>query len=448
MRILDQLAMAFMNLWRRKLRAVLTVLGMVIGTASIVVMISLGIGINEAQIKNFEQFGSLTMIEVSSWKYTETRDGMGTSTETELNDKSVEAFRKIPGVKAVMPRIETWGFIKSGQYVTDVSILGVDLDVAEEFGFELSDGRLPNPHTGKNYEIVFAGHVMNNFYNPKTGKQAMDPMTGISKVTLDRSRFQLTFDSSNIYDNGGFMGKPMPMPVGGGYSEDPSQPQPKGKFYKVTPVGTMSEGNNYSWYSLMDINALKKLAKENKNIMNLDTEKYYQVMVKCNDIDDVAAVKKQIDDMGYGTYSLQDALEMAKKSSQQLQLLLGAIGGVALLVAAIGIMNTMMMSIYERTKEIGIIKVLGCRMGNIATLFLTEAAYIGFFGGAIGLGISYGLSALLNGFLMAGSGMMSVIPAYLAVFAVVFSVGVALVSGMYPAVKAMRLSALSAIRSE
>jgi ABC-type antimicrobial peptide transport system permease subunit len=312
---------------------------------------------------------------------------------------------------------------------------------------------MPEPHMGQNYEIVFSSYVLNNFRNPRTGKQAIDPMTGISKVTLDRSRFQLTFDSNNVYDNGGFMGKPMPIYEGGGMvvggGGEPSQPVQKGKFYKVTPVGTMSEsGNNYSWYSLIDINALKKLAKENKNFIMIDMDKYQQVMVKCNDIEDVAAVKQQIDDMGYGTYSLQDALEMAKKSSEQLQLLLGAIGGVALLVAAIGIMNTMMMSIYERTKEIGIIKVLGCRMGNIAGLFLTEAAYIGLFGGAVGLGLSYGLSFLLNQFLMAQSGMMSVIPFYLAAFALLFSIGVALVSGMYPALKAMRLSALAAIRSE
>ena len=197
MRIIDQLTMAFMNLWRRKLRAVLTVLGMVIGTASIVVMISLGIGINEAQLENFEQFGSLTTIEVSSWKYTEGKDGMGgTSTETELNDKSVQAFKQIPGVRAVMPRIETWGYIKSGQYVTDVSILGIDLDIAEEFGFELSAGCMPQPHSGRNYEIVFASHVMNNFYNPKTGKQAMDDDgciqgdTGTVQISVDVRSFQ------------------------------------------------------------------------------------------------------------------------------------------------------------------------------------------------------------------------------------------------------------------
>ncbi len=116
-------------------------------------------------------------------------------------------------------------------------------------------------------------------------------------------------------------------------------------------------------------------------------------------------------------------------------------------MAAIGIVNTMMMSIYERTREIGVIKVLGCRMGNIAALFLTEAAYIGLFGGALGLAISYGLSVILNAVLK-GSGLMSVIPAYLALGAVAFSIVVALLAGLYPSIRAMKLSPLAAIRNE
>ncbi len=109
------------------------------------------------------------------------------------------------------------------------------------------------------------------------------------------------------------------------------------------------------------------------------------MLVKCKEIEDVKAVKTAIERMGYGTYSLQDAVEMAEESTKNVQYLLGAIGGVALLVAAIGIMNTMMMSIFERTKEIGIIKVLGCRIDNIAGLFLAESAYIGLFGARWGL---------------------------------------------------------------
>lgn len=93
MRFGDLLSIAFLNLWRRKLRAFLTVLGMTIGVASIVVMVSLGIGIREATIQSFAGTGSLTLIQVNSWSYVDMGDGTGTSRETELNKKSVEAFR-------------------------------------------------------------------------------------------------------------------------------------------------------------------------------------------------------------------------------------------------------------------------------------------------------------------------------------------------------------------
>ena len=432
MKTLDLLGMAFMNLWRRKLRAFLTVLGMVIGVASIVVMVSLGIGINESFRENYERAGSLTTIQVNSYRMVESADGrFGSSQEVVLDDKSVQSFKKLPGVVAVMPMLETWGAVKSGQYMTDLSIMGVDLKVAEEFGFTLEEGRMPNANTGSKYEIVFGSWTLQNFYNPKNGKQAMDPQ-GNSKINMERSRFQLTFDYGNVYpDSGG----------GEGVT--------RGKIYDIKVVGRMAEeGNNYAYYSLMDIAAVRKLAKENKDFMRVDTKKYSQVWVKCEKIEDVIEIQKQIQDMGYGASSLQDALKAAQESAAQLQMLLGAIGGVSLLVAAIGIMNTMMMSIYERTKEIGIIKVLGCRMRNIAELFLTEAAYIGLIGGLIGLGISYGLSALLNQYVMQSVGMKSVIPLYLSLGAVLFSIVVALISGMYPAIRAMKLSALSAIRSE
>ena len=277
--------------------------------------------------------------------------------------------------------------------------------------------------------------VLNWFYDSKTGKQAVD-RDGNPKVTME-SKFQLTFDYNNVYNNNN------PVLPGDG----DSQPAP-GKTYRVDPIGIVSPSNNeFSWYCLMDIEAVQKLAKENSDYMQLDTKNYNRVMVKCESTDAVSEVKAAIDEMGYGTSSLQDALKQAEKQMQQIQYLLGAIGGVSLLVAAIGIMNTMMMSIYERTKEIGIIKVLGCRMDNIAELFLTEAAYIGFFGGAAGLGISYGLSAVINKF-VGDSGFKSIIPFYLAVGAVLFSVTVALISGLYPAIRAMRLSPLNAIRNE
>lgn len=428
MRIGDLLSIAFLNLWRRKLRAFLTVLGMTIGVASIVVMVSLGIGIREATIQSFAGTGSLTLIQVSSWSYVDKGDGRGTSRETELNKKSVEAFKQLPGVRAAMPMVETWGLLKSGKYVSDISILGVDKELAEEFDLTLSEGEYPEARRGSTLEMVVGSYALQWMRDPNTGKEAID-RDGNPKVGID-SRFQLTFDYSNFYSWGG------------------ESTQPKGAIYKIDMVGKMLDTGNYAYYCLMEMSQLEKLMKDNKSFTGSSGDgKYNQVLVKCEELSDVKAVKTAIENMGYGTYSMQDAVEMAEEQTARIQYLLGAIGGVSLLVAAIGIINTMMMSIYERTKEIGIIKVLGCRMSNIAGMFLAESAFIGLFGGGLGLGVSYGLGMLLNA-VLASSGLTSVIPLYLAVGAVIFSVFVGLVSGLYPAIRAMRLSPLAAIRNE
>ena len=426
----DLLRMAFMNLWRRKLRAVLTVLGMVIGVSSIVVMMSLGVGIRQATMESYENMGSLTNITVSSWRWVENANGNGSSTETKLDKKAVETMRQIPGVVAVMPQINAYGIIKSGKWIADTSILAIDGEVAEQFGIELSEGRYPEyKRGGDTHEIVLSESVLGWFYDPNTGKQAVD-REGNPKVTMD-SRFQLTFDYNAAF---------------GSRNTEPGYVP--GKTYRINAVGKVSPDNNeFSWYCLMDLEALQKLAKENEKFISLDTSTYNSVLVKCDSTDTVASVKEAIDAMGYGTSSLQDSLEQAEQQMAQIQYLLGAIGGVSLLVAAIGIMNTMMMSIYERTREIGIIKVLGCRMDNIAELFLTEAAFIGLIGGALGLGISYGLAAIINKFI-GSSGFNALIPLWLALGALIFSIAVALVSGLYPAIRAMRLSPLTAIRNE
>ena len=137
-----------------------------------------------------------------------------------------------------------------------------------------------------------------------------------------------------------------------------------------------------------------------------------------------------------------------------IQAVLGGIGAVSLFVAAIGITNTMMMSIYERTKEIGVMKVLGCDLRNIRSLFLMEAGFIGFIGGVIGLILSFILSVVINKVAananeyMAASGGISYIPIWLVLLSLVFAVMVGMVAGFFPARRAMRLSPLAAIRNE
>lgn len=131
--------------------------------------------------------------------------------------------------------------------------------------------------------------------------------------------------------------------------------------------------------------------------------------------------------------------------------MLGGIGAVSLFVAAIGITNTMMMSIYERTKEIGVMKVLGCDLRNIRTLFLMEAGFIGLIGGIIGLVLSFTISAVMNKLAQASEEYMngiSYIPLWLIGLSLIFAILVGMIAGFFPARRAMKLSPLAAIRNE
>ena len=149
-----------------------------------------------------------------------------------------------------------------------------------------------------------------------------------------------------------------------------------------------------------------------------------------------------------------------------IQMILGGLGAISLLVAALGITNTMIMSIYERTREIGIMKVLGCVVRNIRTMFLIEAGAIGFMGGVIGIAQSYAISFVINmlyaaqntGGGNAAGGMagntaeaaagISIIPLWLALGALLFSTMIGLISGFHPANRAVKISALTAIKQE
>ncbi len=171
-------------------------------------------------------------------------------------------------------------------------------------------------------------------------------------------------------------------------------------------------------------------------------------------MNNVVEIQNYLKDSGYNTYSQAEWVESEQKTMGYIQAVLGGIGAVSLFVAAIGITNTMMMSIYERTKEIGVMKVLGCDLRNIGSLFLMEAGFIGFIGGVIGLILSFILSAVVNRVAATMSQNMtdmsgiSYIPVWLVFLSLVFAVLVGMVAGFFPARRAMRLSPLAAIRNE
>ena len=199
---------------------------------------------------------------------------------------------------------------------------------------------------------------------------------------------------------------------------------------------------------------MKRIIQKHKSVFkdqNIKTDQYEQGYVRVDDFNNVLDVQSQIKELGIDAWSYAQMIQSMQQQSRSLQLMLGGIGAVAMLVAAISIANTMLMSIYERTKEIGVMKVLGCRMSSIGAMFLCEAAIIGLVGGIVGLAFSYGIGAVVNMVLGASgaySSFRSVIPLWLCLVGLGFSTMVGVLAGLYPSQRAMRLSALAAIRTE
>ena len=170
-------------------------------------------------------------------------------------------------------------------------------------------------------------------------------------------------------------------------------------------------------------------------------------------MENVEELAQTIRSLGYDVYTNVEYINGMKKTLGMVQAVLGGIGAVSLLVAAIGIANTMMMAIYERTKEIGVMKVIGCSLKNIRQLFLLEAAFIGFIGGVAGNVLSLIISAVINVLipgenLWGTEGNISYIPIWLMLASMGFAVLVGMAAGYFPAVRAMKLSPLAAIRNE
>ena len=451
MRFLDLLTMSINNLRRRKVRTALTVLGVVIGTASVVVMVSLGIGLNALMMEMYSSYGSMTAIEI--YNYGNNGNNGTSDNPLYLTDDTVKEFLRIPHVTSASPVLETNVILKQGVYETNTSINGVTREFMEQI--PLGQGKLPDPKSTE-MEFIYGNAVVQWFQNSKTGKGYWDTQELPDIDYMNKPMFVI-FDTDAYYQSrsgGSGDGTPVKAP----------------KKYLIRTAGVVEGGiddyNSYAYGVYTDIDQLKtqlkKIYKKNP-IPGQPTNKkgkpysyfiYNQAYVYVDDMENVTAVQKAITDMGFQANSQMEWIEQSQQTYNMIQLVLGGIGAISLFVAAIGIANTMMMSIYERTKEIGVIKVLGCDLRTIRNMFLLESGFIGFMGGVIGVAISYGIGFIMNHFLGIGqimtgqAGDISRIPLWLAAAAVVFAVFVGMAAGFFPSLRAMHLSPLAAIRNE
>lgn len=432
----DILKLSIDNLWRRRWRTVLTVMGVSIGTISVIIMLSLGYGLKASMEEEINSYGSINDITLTYG---------GSDEDMYFFESKVAEFAELDFVKAASPELTAIAYMTEGRWEVPVEIRGLSPDKLSQI--EVGEGRIPDASGGE-LELIIGNQTICEVYDVNTGEYPywdsneladMDFMGGNVKTRL----FQNSFD--------------------GNYSFSREK--------KIPIVGMVAGDENtygqYCYGAMCDISALKNYLEKNyrgqvipgqpvdKNGAPYKELVYTNLVLTINSSQQVEDAVEYFRNMGYVVSSNAEWLEENNNIFSIVQLVLGGIGAVALLVAAIGITNTITMSIYERRKEIGVMKVLGCDIENIGAMFVTEAGFIGFIGGIIGIILSYLISAAVN--LVAGdmmayaigvTGKLSVIPYWLPFVGVGFAILIGVVAGYFPARKATRISALAAIRNE
>ncbi|MBN2046393.1 MAG: ABC transporter permease [Anaerolineaceae bacterium] len=441
MRFSDLLRLVLENLNRRIGRVLMTALGVVIGTASVVLLVSLASGLRQSATSNLYGVEDLSRITVNPgygpvMKVEGGGGGMYEEyTETaKLTPDALEQIAALPGVAAVIPMdyLQAQANMRFGKFESGYAgITGIDSDKVAYMGFNLAEGEA----SLRRGTVILGGQAVNNFWDPsyrpgQTPPETPDLMGQKIRMTL----IKWSMDGEEIK-----------------------------KTVDLQVIGILETTNGPDdWQIFADLGEVTRWnewAMGGQRI-NRNRDGYNNVVVKAEDPKYVVDLTDQINEMGFQAYSSQTMVEGINSYFMILQLVFGGIGAIALFVAAIGIVNTMTMAILERTREIGLMKAVGATNRDVLSIFLGEAAGIGFLGGLGGVAIGWLGSKGLNFVIMnivasqaaeggyVGNVFEASTPLWLMAFGVVFATLVGFLSGLYPALRAATLEPVTALKYE
>ncbi|MDH4616839.1 ABC transporter permease [Brevibacillus sp. AY1] len=482
MRWTDSFRIVWRNLWRMKLRTALTSVGVMIGTAAIVAMMALSLGLKDNAVKSLENFGNLTEMDVEPMYWDrKTEEMIPDDQRKRLNLAAVQELKSIPGVAAVMPmkRLYEQAKLKVGRREGHVDLIGVD--VRESADYRKNDIEKGTYLSGSPQEVVVAFGVTRELRDVEREKrEARRRNADSGRQQGGPQMWEQPPDMGGQASSFNLVDKAATLELTREYRVD-DEPKYEKKEVRVRVVGQLLQTEGYRDQRAVyaPIELIKELndwvmrsrgdegstssprTREQANKQN--EMEFDSITVKVESREQVESVVKALQEKRFEVWSPARELETINNFFFVIQLVLGGIAAISLLVATIGIVNTMIMSILERTKEIGIMKVIGATVFNIRWLFLMESGFIGLIGGLAGLGMAWGAVEIVN-YLGSSSGMMdslnmgfgpngenmrlAYIPGWLALFAIGFSFIIGLLAGIFPAIRASRLSALQAIRSE
>ncbi len=413
MRFSDTLQTALSNLTRRKVRSFLTIFGIFVGIVTVVTMTSLGVGVQRELERNIRAIGLETIFAFPRALDEDNADPFAPAeVERPLTPALVAEIAAMPGVESVSPSIE----------------LPRNMDIRVQVG-------------GADAAIRLITDLGQDAFEPDP-----EPLAGRLLEPGDESGLVL---SSGVAEQlgqaaGALVGQPATLLV----------TTPRGEQTSVTSqiVGVSDREGRSTYIGVGERAAIKAWWYNRPNI--LEEEGYDALLVRAQRIEVVPALTESLEAMGLETQSLQQVLDLAARIFAVLQALLASVGALALFVASLGVVNTMIMAIYERTREIGVLKATGAAPHDIRTLFMVEAAMMGLIGGTTGVlfGTLLGkfVDWLAHRYLaseqITGIGALSIVPPWLALGALVFGTLVGLLAGLYPAARAARLDPVQALR--
>jgi putative ABC transport system permease protein len=423
MTLLDMSRSALSNLGRRKVRTVLTSIGVVVGILTIVTMVSLGIGVRLEINKQFNAIG-LERVFVSPREGDRNFFTQFSRPERErpITPADVERWRQLPNVRPgeVIPDVDLPLGVASGlQIGDDVQQIGIG---GAEGGFAQAPFTQPPTALAGTIEL------------PEQAGQIVLTAGALDELNIPAAQAAT------------LIGQPASIVL--------QSPRGESETFPFTIAGVSSEESPIVRVPLEDRIAMKSWWFNRPDL--LATDGYDSVTIRATDVTAANQIVQQIRAEGFRVQSLELILDLADQVFTVINVMLSSVGGLALLVASLGIVNTMIMSIYERTREIGTLKAIGASRGDIRMMFMIEAGMIGIIGGIVGIISGWALGLLLNRVILwyverenlPVRGDFFVVTPELALYALGFAMLVGIVAGLYPANRAAKLDPLMALRHE
>lgn len=492
----DLLRLSIRNLREAKLRASLTSMGVIVGVAVIVTMVSFGLGLQRNMLSRFRAldlfneirvFGksvfsmALTNVDPKLRRDENPGDRRGPAFRSDkaptriLDDTAVAEIQKIPGVAYVEPDIGFTVYVRCNGKVAPQSVSGASVPNSSSRFRMFAAGKMIS-RTDADEAVISDVLVETCGY-----AKAEDAVGQIVEFLTTRNG---TSQSANASQNKGsdeedgisFFGLPLDENGQGAPSnavtartfriagvlgqekrEGVAQGGPVGLSLNASIYIPLTAAHDWMIKHRNPMGEVAlALARQSGQLNESQNEGYASAVVRVNDPVALTNVRTRLTELGFGSFSIVDQLDQIRTVFLIIDSVLGLLGGISLLVASFGIANTMIMSILERTREIGIMKAIGAEDREIKLIFFFEAAVIGLFGGVVGSLAAWGIDGLANRlayrFVLKPQGASFVdffsLPAYLWLGAILFALVVSILAALYPAARAARIDPVRALRHD